>query len=71
VTFTLTNNNDGLFSDQPAISSDGTLTFTPFPNAFGTATLTVFAQDNGGTANGGNDTSVTQQFTITVNAVDD
>jgi len=66
VTFQVTNNNNALFSVQPAISSGGTLTFTPAPNAFGTATVTVFAQDNGGTANGGNDTSATQEFTITV-----
>jgi gliding motility-associated-like protein len=28
-----------LFSIQPAITADGTLTFTPAPNAFGTATI--------------------------------
>jgi len=71
VSFNVTNNNDALFSDQPAISSSGTLTFTPAPNAFGNATVTVFAQDNGGMLNGGDDTSDTQQFTITVNAVND
>jgi hypothetical protein len=71
VTFVVRNNNDALFSEQPAISSSGTLSFTPAPDAFGTATVTVFAQDNGGTANGGNDTSAGQEFTITVNAVND
>jgi Bacterial Ig domain len=74
VTFVVTNNNDALFSTQstqPAISSSGTLTFTPAPNAFGTATVTVFAQDNGCTANEGDDTSDPQTFTITVNEVND
>jgi Bacterial Ig domain len=61
--------NDALFSVQPAISSTGTLTFTPATDASGSATVTVFAQDDGGILNGGNDTSATQQFTITVNAV--
>ncbi|WOO42214.1 hypothetical protein [Rubellicoccus peritrichatus] len=39
--FTVTNNNNGLFSSQPAISADGTLTFTPAPDAYGTALVTV------------------------------
>jgi hypothetical protein len=71
VSFNVSNDNPALFSSQPAISSDGTLTFTPAPNAFGTANVTVVAQDNGGIANGGNDTSAPQTFTITVNAVND
>jgi hypothetical protein len=62
--------NDALFSDQPAIDgTTGTLTFTPAPDAFGSARVTVAAQDNGGILNGGNDTSAAQEFTITVNAV--
>jgi hypothetical protein len=71
VSFQVRIDNDALFSDQPAISSSGTLTFTPAPDAFGSAIVTVSAQDNGGTANGGNDTSAPQQFTITVNEVND
>ena len=46
----------------------GSLTFAPVTNAFGTATVTVVVHDNGGTANGGVD-SVTNTFTVTVNAV--
>jgi large repetitive protein len=71
--FLVSNNNSALFSDQhqPAISSSGTLTFTPAPNAFGSAIVTVVLTDNGGILNGGNDTSVAQQFTITVTAVND
>src|SRR5204863_451982 len=69
VTFTTTNSNNALFSVQPFVASNGTLTFTPAPNANGSATITVFAQDNGGIANGGNDTSASQTRTITVNTV--
>jgi hypothetical protein len=67
VAFTVTNNNNGLFSAQPAISPAGTLTFTSAPDANGSATVSVTLKDNGG----GQDTSVTQQFTITVSAVND
>src|SRR5262249_30637946 len=48
----------------------GTLTFTPVLNAFGSSTVTVIVQDDGGTANGGID-SVTNIFTVTVNPVND
>jgi hypothetical protein len=71
VTFTLTNDNNALFSSQPAVSSTGTLTYTPAANANGSATVTVTAKDDGGTANGGNDTSPGLTFTVTVNAVND
>jgi hypothetical protein len=71
LTFTATNDNNALFSAQPAISSTGTLTYTPAANANGTATVTVTLKDNGGTANGGVDTSAPQTFTITVSAVND
>ncbi|HBB95755.1 MAG TPA: hypothetical protein DC054_10225, partial [Blastocatellia bacterium] len=71
VSFTLTNDNNALFSTQPAVGSTGTLTFTPAVNANGSATISVVIKDNGGTANGGVDTSAVQTFTITVNAVND
>jgi photosystem II stability/assembly factor-like uncharacterized protein len=71
VAFTLTNDNNALFSSQPAISAAGMLTFTPAANANGSATVTVTAQDNGGTVNGGVDTSAAQTFTLTVTAVND
>jgi uncharacterized delta-60 repeat protein len=60
------NSNPSLFSVAPAIATNGTLTYTPGTTT-GTATLTVRVKDNGGTANGGIDTSATQTFTITVN----
>jgi len=71
LTFILTNSNNTLFSTQPAVSSTGTLTYTPSANMNGTATVTVSLHDDGGTANGGVDTSAFQTFTITVTAVND
>ena len=71
LSFTATNNNNSLFSVQPAIDSSGNLTYTPVANANGVATVTVSISDNGGTSNGGVDTSATQTFTITVTAVND
>jgi len=67
VSFLVSNNNNALFSAQPSVSSTGTLTYTPAVGASGSATVTVQAQDNGGTANGGVDTSASQSRTITVN----
>jgi len=66
LTFTATNDNVALFSAQPAVASNGTLTFTPASGATGIAHVTVQLHDNGGTANGGADTSAVQTFTITV-----
>ena len=71
VTFAVTNTNNGLFTTQPAVSSAGQLTYTTWPDANGTATVSVTAHDNGGTANGGVDTSATKTFTITVTPVND
>ena len=69
VSFVVSNDNPALFSVQPAISPSGTLTFTPKADAFGSATVTVYLMDSGGIANGGDDTSPTQTFTITVTGV--
>jgi len=71
VTFHVSNDNTSLFSAQPAIAASGTLTYTPAANSNGTATVSIYLTDNGGVANGGNDTSATQHFTITVTAVND
>ena len=71
VTFTATADNPGLFTVQPAISSDGTLSFTSAPDANGLATITVLAVDDGGTADGGTDTSAPHTFTITIKPVND
>lgn len=71
VDFLVSNNNTTLFSAQPTIDGSGTLTYTPAANRFGSATVSVQAHDNGTTNNGGQDTSVVETFTITVNAVND
>ena len=71
VTFTATADNPALFSVQPAIASDGTLSFTSAPDANGVATITVLAVDDGGTTNGGTDTSTPHTFTITLTPVND
>ncbi|HEY2916105.1 MAG TPA: tandem-95 repeat protein [Candidatus Limnocylindrales bacterium] len=65
------NDNSGLFSAAPAVSSTGTLTFTPAANANGVAHVVFKAHDNGGTSNGGVDTSAGQAVTITVTSVND
>ncbi|HXI32310.1 MAG TPA: tandem-95 repeat protein, partial [Vicinamibacterales bacterium] len=69
--FIVSNSNAALFSAQPAVAANGTLTFTPAATANGAATVSVQVHDNGGTASGGVDTSLAQTFTITVTAVND
>jgi VCBS repeat-containing protein len=69
LTFMVNSDNPSLFDDGPAVAADGTLTFTPATNAFGSATVTITLMDDGGTANGGADTSTSQTFTITVTHV--
>ena len=71
VTFTATTTNDTLFASPPAVDAGGTLTYTPAVDRFGTATVSVRAVDDGGTANGGADTSAAQTFVVTVTAVND
>jgi len=71
VNFLVSNDNNALFAVQPAVAANGTLTYTPAADAFGTATVTVMIHDDGGTANGGDDTSGPQTFMIKVNSVND
>jgi VCBS repeat-containing protein len=66
LTFTVTNNDSSLFSVQPAIDASGTLTYTTAPDSTGVATVSVQLRDDGGTANGGVDSTVVSTFTITV-----
>lgn len=65
--FIVANNNNALFSAQPAVSPTGTLTYTPASGQSGVATVTVTLTDNGETASGGIDTSAPQTFTVTIN----
>jgi hypothetical protein len=71
ITFHLSNDNNSLFAVQPSCNSSGVLTYTPVANAFGTANVDVYVTDDGGTANGGDDTSPVQSFTIQITAVND
>jgi Big-like domain-containing protein len=72
LTFNVTGNtNPSFFSAGPSVSPTGVLTYTPAANASGTANITLSLSDDGGTANGGDDTSDAQSFTITVNALND
>jgi Bacterial Ig domain/Bacterial cadherin-like domain len=65
--YTLTNTDNTLFTIQPSVATDGTLTYTPSGKP-GTATVSVQLQDDGGTLNGGVDLSDAATFNITVPA---
>ena len=70
----MTNSNAQLFGSQPVITvtpNGLTVAFTPAANRNGRAVITFVIKDNGGTANGGNDTSVKRFFVITVAPVND
>lgn len=70
-TVSITSDNPGLFASAPAlVAANGTLTFQTAANANGTATVTVTVTDDGGTANGGADTT-TRTFQIVVDPVND
>ncbi|MDF1553455.1 MAG: Ig-like domain-containing protein [Deferrisomatales bacterium] len=72
LTFSVTaNTNPALFAASPGVSPVGTLTYTPAPGANGSADITIVLRDDGGTANGGVDTSAPFTFTLTVAAVND
>ncbi len=49
--------NPALFLHPPTLNNNGDLSFTPAANAHGSATFQVSVRDNGGSANGGSDTS--------------
>lgn len=61
----------GLFATPPAVDLNGTLTYTPAANAFGSSTFTVTVQDDGLTSDNGADTSIAQTFVITVTGIND
>ena len=60
------NTNPNLFTALPAINAAGDLSFTPATNVSGSAQITIVLIDDGGTANGGVDTSAPQTFTIDI-----
>ncbi len=65
VAFVLTNSNPALFASAPTVSTTGTLSFTPAPNAFGSATLGVRLKDADGALSG------STTLTITITAFND
>src|SRR5262245_18289619 len=67
----VSNSNPGLFAAGPAVSPTGVLTFTPAPDASGSATIEIHAVDDGGTANGGQNISAPQSFVITITPEND
>ena len=71
VSFITTSSNPSLFSSQPSVSPDGTLTFTPAPNATGSAIVTIQAKDSGGRGRSGVDVSDIQTFRIDIAPVAD
>jgi len=71
INFFVTSNNNELFIQQPTISSEGILTFETTPDINGTADLSIYSIDDGGTDRNGNDTSETRKLTITVRPVND
>jgi CSLREA domain-containing protein len=71
VTTTPLSGNLELASLPTVDTSTGTLTYQPVANTNGTMSINVALSDDGGTGNGGVNTSAVQTFTITVNAVND
>ena len=71
VTLHLSNNNPALFSAQPAIDAAGTLSYTPAPDANGSAIVTLYLTDDGGTGVCGDDTSATNAFMIVIRPMND
>ena len=69
--FNVATDNPALFKNAPTINSSGRLQYEVWANLSGSATVTVSISDDGGTANGGSDTSADQTFTITVTDVND
>jgi PKD repeat protein len=69
--FYLTWSHTDLFKVGPTISFDGKLAFTPSDDEYGVSTVEVYAKDDGGTENGGTDTSMTKTFTINILPVND
>src|SRR3989442_10554596 len=68
--FLVTNTNAALFAVAPSIAANGTLTYTPATNANGSATVTVQLHDNGGTANGGRESTRLNSIHVRISAAD-
>ena len=76
VTFVVSTPDQALFAVPPAISPDGTLTYTPAPDANGQTKVSVRLVDDGASASvplvkKGRPTAAGQVFAITINPVND
>ncbi|OQY29945.1 MAG: hypothetical protein B6244_01415 [Candidatus Cloacimonetes bacterium 4572_55] len=72
LTLELSVDNEVLFSELPTIDLEtGDLTFTPAPDSNGIAVVSAILRDDGGSDNGGLDSTEAQSFTITINPVND
>lgn len=67
----LNNTKPDLFLEIPVLNADGTLTFRANPDSNGIANIVLQLKDNGGTINGGVDTSAPDTLMITIIAVND
>lgn len=65
--FAISTTDDALFATLPTMDpATGDLRFASAAAATGSATISVVLEDDGGTANGGDDASATRSFDITV-----
>ncbi|MDE5419378.1 Ig-like domain-containing protein, partial [Labilibaculum sp. DW002] len=71
IEFTLTNDREDLFSKQPKIEKDGNLSFQPAKDVHGIATINVVLKDDGGTSEGGTDSSDKKSFKIEILDIND
>ncbi len=67
---TTTNSNPALFATQPQLTTNGTLQFATHANTYGNVTVTVYLDDNGGSAFGGVTRSVVS-FGLNIRPVND
>ena len=70
--YVASDSNAGLFKTAPSVSTAGVMTFVIKGGTnVGTATLSIYPKDNGGTMNGGVDTGATQTVVVTITNVFD
>ena len=68
VRFAVTNSDDDLFIQSPAITPDGTLTYQPADDKIGTAQVSVVLRDDGSDQGANTNESAPQTFAVEVTA---
>ena len=71
ISYKVTAKNPDLFSIQPEVSSLGALSYLPAPDANGESIIEVYAIDDGGIENGGNNKSQVKNYKIKIEAIND